>query len=268
MKYEKYSAEDMRSLIIQNEIDDNELTEEDYTAILDNEYCQSNINAAVIKFCVTGLQKFEKYSFIPDPDISNLIKSAQKNKRKNIRMIIIGGLAAAFTAASLVCAAFSNDMFGFSLSKDHDNLFVNYISDNTLTSSFNSDYEEELYKNLYDIPSEMLGYVPKYISENFDFVEAHLVKKEDYNFDIFFEKNDYRFSFHFHEMNSTTVLIFPKDDTDDYQYYLTKNNNSFEVFANEDSYTAIIKTDNKLLSIHSNTDYDTFLSILDEIPKI
>lgn len=109
--------------------------------------------------------------------------------------------------------------------------------------------------------------MPKYILESFTFAEAHLIKKENDDFNIFFEKEDFRFSLNFHEINSASFFVFPKDDADVYQDYCTNNNNNFKVFANDNSYTAIVETDNKLLSIHSNTDYDTFLYLLEEIPK-
>lgn len=148
MKYEKYSVEEMRSLIILNEIEENELTEEDYTAILDNEYCKSNINTEVINFCVTGLQKLDKYSSIHQPDIDVFLKLPSKSKRIKLYRTIIGGIAAAIAVASMICAAFGNDIFGFYFSEERDNLFINYVSDNTASTS--NIYEcEEKYTEIY-----------------------------------------------------------------------------------------------------------------------
>jgi hypothetical protein len=264
--YNKLSAEELRELLLSDELKHELMTEEDYTALLDIETEYDAPSEKVIDFCADGLMKFPKYKNVGSRgfDISELTKSEEVKpfapKRRKLRKVVFVAAAIITTMllAQLVAAAMGYNLFEFvfnwnkpdvvHISNENIAIQTAHSTDNEI---INKDFELE-YTTIEDMPTTMKNFLPNYVYGAFEFIMAtHLNRdnSEVYLFYFFDEKENILLF----GVKKAADIIIEKDDDGYYEEY-TLDGVLFKIFTNMGDFQAMWIYNGYVYSLHTHFD--------------
>lgn len=207
MDYKRLPASELRVLLLNGELKHEDMTEEDYRAVLDNETLYNDPDIRVLDFCVEGLSRFEKYKRGNIPEFSYIPR--QNKKRIKPAPRITAAVISALLLAQLALSVFGINIFKYILQWNNDETV---IADNSVFSS--EDYVDDFiteYDSLEETDLKYRRLCPEYLSDAFAFQWA-LIKYTDENLTVtfsFFDGNQNAINLYVYNYDA---LYIEKDD--------------------------------------------------------
>jgi hypothetical protein len=240
--YSKLSAEELREMLLNDELSHELMTEEDYTALLDIESEYDATSEKVIDFCHAGLSVMPKYSRIKerDFDIYELMNTAEsvkiirRGKKLKKAIIIAAALIASMLVAQLAASAMGFDLFGYVFNWNKPEVIE--VTNESINASNNGGDTEIEYFEIDEIPAEMKNLVPNYIFDSYEFLCAFFIRllgDEVISF-YFLNENDKMLSI---EVKKHSELHIEKDNDGYFEEY-SFGGIDYTIFTNMGSYTA------------------------------
>lgn len=268
MSYEFVSPDELREQILNEKIDINLMTAEDYRAVLFEESRYDQPDTNIINFCINGLLNIQK-SDIPLPseiDYENLMQKYTAKKSRKIKLSRFFMIAAIIVILSsiFVFEAAGLGIFKFIFRSDKENQHI-LVESNEMGSEMENENEEitETYNQYADIPEKLKKYTLPSINDQYSFADA--LFHYDGNSSIFvsyiYEDKYIMTQFHEYNNNSEYETTLPKDDKI-YERY-EANNNEYTIMSNEESLTCYWQNSNSLFIMSINASLEETKNILD-----
>lgn len=268
MSYEFVSPDELREQILNEKIDIDLMTAEDYRAVLFEESRYDQPDAKIINFCINGLFNIQK-SDIPLPsenDYENLIQKYTARKSRKIKLSRFFMIAAIIVILSsiFVFEAAGLGIFKFIFRSDKENQHI-LVESNEMGSEMENENEEitETYNQYVDIPEKLKKYTLPSINDQYSFADA--LFHYDGNSSIFvsyiYEDKYIMTQFHEYNNNGEYETTLPKDDKI-YERY-EANNNEYTIMSNEESLTCYWQNSNSLFIMSINASLEETKNILD-----
>jgi hypothetical protein len=255
-KYDVFSEEELRVLFFKGELSAESMTEEDYTALYQQELDFDDPDDGIIDFCFNGLSKFPKYRDISayDFDIDDLLNKVYGRKTVLKRLVrVLAGFSAAvlvIISAQAVCLAFGFDLFGYIVNRNKEDVVSVMNTNLTETDSGNEDFLTVFeYFEVADIPDEVIKLMPGYMFEKYAFYYANcgLFDGTISIYSMFFANND--------AVLTLTITQLPErqleKDDEGYAETYTVKELSFEIHTNMGDYQAFWIKDGYVYSLHT-----------------
>jgi hypothetical protein len=191
--YDDYSIEELRIILLNGELEHKLLTEEDYSDLIDNEMSLSNPLNDVIDFCISGLSKHESYQELDkiNIDIKAIIKASDKenvNRKIRIRKVLLKIAAAVLVIIILpqtISLAFGFNLWRHVFNWDKEIMHI----ENPHIDTIDEEPKFIIYEGIEDIPQDFKFYIPFYVWDNFDFINAtNLIYGDIYLLSFYFNK--------------------------------------------------------------------------------
>lgn len=242
--YSKLSAEELRDLLMADNLLHEFMTEEDYYALLDNESELDKPCKKVIDYCFAGLSAMPKYDDIDvrDFDIDEFIKARTDTTRKFRKtkkaLLIVAAVIASMIVAQLAATAMGFDLLGYIFNWNKPEV-VQIMSDNPVDGDNNENIEVQ-YMTIDEIPSEMKKLVPDYVFDNFEFQQANYTKWDNLvnRTFFFFDKSKSLLTIQIERFNEGFMSHIEKDDDGYFEEYII-GDNTFTIFTNMGCYQAV-----------------------------
>lgn len=268
MSYEFVSPDELREQILNEKIDINLMTAEDYRAVLFEESRYDQPDANIINFCINGLFNIQK-SDIPLPseiDYENLMQKYTAKKSRKIKLSRFFMIAAIIVILSsiFVFEAAGLGIFKFIFRSDKENQHI-LVESNEMGSETENENEAitETHNQYTDIPEKLKKYTLPSINDQYSF--ADVLFHYDGNSSIFvsylYEDKYIMTQFHEYNNNGEYETTLPKDDKI-YERY-EANNNEYTIMSNEESLTCYWQNGNSLFIMSMNASLEETKNILD-----
>ncbi|MCL2052996.1 MAG: DUF4367 domain-containing protein [Oscillospiraceae bacterium] len=256
-KYDSYSEEELRSLFFKGELSAELMTEEDYTALYQQELDLEFPDDEIIDFCFTGLSKFPKYSDISEQnfDIDEVLDEVYNRQIAIKRLVrVMVGLTAAILAVitlQVVCLAFGFDLFDYIINRNKEEV-VSVLNPSLSEAENNGeDYIVATeYVEIEEIPNDVIELIPRYMFENFDFLLADCYLSEEIIsiFAAFSENDDSILALTISQLLERQI---EKDDNGYYETFII-NGVSYDIHTNMGDYQAFWIKDGFVYSLHTS----------------
>lgn len=270
--YDELSAEEMRELILQDKLNHNFMSEEDYIAVLDYEAFLGAPNEKTLDFCYAGLTLNEKYRDIEIPfNINTLIDEFENrnnvrkgNKTKPVRIIrllvsIIAAIIVLMLSTQLIGMAFGFDFFGFIFNWNEKEVVGVSNLDSVAPDSFESVITE--YTESDKIPDEMKSFSPDYLFKNYQFDSAVCISDFSLKYQFNFTGKEGFLSLTVTDSGNTDV----EKDENTVQENYTAGNQLYTVFTNMDNYQVIWVKDGWFYHLYTQISLDELKEILNNL---
>jgi|GEM_PF-2375482 len=273
-KYNKLSLEEIRELLLNGKLVHENMKQEDYAILIDNELEMPNPNNEVVRLCASALGKYDDYKALDkiNIDVQNLIKSVvvvskeSRKFRKSKRVLIIAAAVfATLLATQLVASALGFDLFGYIFNWRKEQLVINYNVEHDDEEENAGEFESvyTTYENFSDIPSDIRSLVPQRINENLEFSFASIyIERSDKFSHTFKFINDDNVTLSLHIMKGTEIYI-EKDD--EYFEGYSVNGRDFTIYKNLEHYKVIWIDDGVLYDMGVNLTIGEVKSIINNI---
>jgi hypothetical protein len=285
------SAQELREIFLNNTLDADLMSMNDYEKLFDYETELSESNSDILVFCSSALNQFDDYCIdVPKSPFEAIIKKYERNNRrirKNTAFKATQRVAAIFviTAVTALLAQGISMAFGFDLFKfirnwlfdeaveittieiDDDDVFdltLLQSSNDNENSSENINAEDEIifldFEQIDDIYEVWLNRISPFLINHYEFDVAYYFKVlSDEKFEIhFIDKND----------NLLVLLIqnmpmryYEKED-DGYIKEITANGITFTIFNNMEDFQVIWEYEGLLYNLGAFLPLETIEEII------
>lgn len=272
MRYESVSPDELRELILNEKIDRELMTEEDYRAVLfeESRYDQPNVN--IINFCLNGLFDIQKND-IPFPSEEDYEKLIQKYAREKPKRMKPSKLILIAAVIGIVSSIFVLDAAGLGILKfifrsDKENQHIVVEANETKIDANDEEKEEtiETYEQYIDIPENLKKYALPSI-DRYSFSDALFRCAGNVSVFVTYVNEEKCLAMQFHEYNNHNEYetTLPKDDKI-YERYET-NNKEYTMMSNEESLTCYWQDANRLFIMSVNASLEETKEVLDILAR-
>jgi hypothetical protein len=274
-KYNGFPLEELRTLLLNGELIHENMEQEDYSILMDNEFEMPEPDNEVIRLCASALGKYDEYKELDkiNIDISGLIKKHENsyipNKRRKLKrgFLIAAAVIATLLATQLVASAMGFDIFGYILNWGKERLTVTQnpppCSENGGDSA-NIEPTYETYESLSDIPGYIAALIPRRIIEDFEFAFASICyeSKDRFDYSFWFETAD-SVTLTLKILNSGVETQIEKDDEFFEEYSV--NGKDFTIYKNLEIFKVIWIEGGVLYDMGVNLPIEEVKSIIDSL---
>lgn len=285
LNYSERTAQELREMLLNNTIDVDLMSIEDYERLFDLEVSLKEPDVVVLSFCNKGLKQFDKYDVgIQKPPFEAIRRKQSKRNFKLVNKIarqaatIILVLAVVAILAQGIAYALGFNLFGYIYNwfKDSDAVIITTDGldedgehdlrnpENTITSSEVGDNTDEFvnidYGSIDEIDEAWLRLVSPYLLSEFEFVYADYYRHfDEEKFGIyFFDKNQ---KLLYLTIKSRYMLYIEREDEVFVEDFIVSNV-TFKIFRNIDNLNVIWEHEDFLFNLSSFSSLDEVKNIL------
>jgi hypothetical protein len=287
-KYSNLNALELRELFLNNALDANLMSLEDFEKLFGCEIELDDSRADVLAFCSNGLNQYEKYSRdIQMPPLDELLQEHYCRNRKNRNRVFVkvtraaAFIVLAFTLTALlaqgVAMALGFDLFGYIFNwLKPDTVEITTMEqrdDDTFDSPFlnsepadlpDNEIENDIvfldFERIEEINEDWVNRISPWLIENYDFFNGSFMNfYGDISFDVFF--TDENGSFISLTIQNTPMFYAEKDD-ENFAEEITVNGITFAIFNNMEDFQVIWEHDEFLYNLGAFLPLEVVLEIV------
>lgn len=190
----------MREIFLKGELKHNQMTGDDYRALMEHEAQKSAPDDRVLDFCVAGLIRFQKYQDSDIAKFKSLISKSKNRKRKRITTIIAAAVIFLFALPPI--AVFGANWFSYLFNWGNEETVIaenQDTSNNTDIGSFAVQYDD-----LSELDEEYRQLCPDYLVQNYKFISAEISS--------FFQKITLSVQLEDEQNNAVHLTVFMADE--------------------------------------------------------
>jgi hypothetical protein len=252
-KYSGFTLEEIRELLLNGELIHEEMEQEDYAVLMDNEFEKPEPNNDVIRLCAAAFGKYDETKAPPE---------RLKIKRA---LFIAAAIAVTLLLTQLVAVALGFDLFGYIFNWEKERLVVSYTPEHDFKEEDDEYFEPvyESYENYVDIPNDIKILVPQYLIDKFEFAFAS----------VYIESVDvFGHTFKFIGDNDAVLSLYIGKGTDIYiqrddEYFeeYSVNGRDFTIYKNLERFKVIWIEDGLVFDMGVNLPLEEVKRIIDNI---
>jgi hypothetical protein len=272
--YDSTPIDELRELLLCGELIHENMHEEDYAILIDNELERVEPSNEVIRLCIAALSRYESYSDVLkiNIDMEALIRqhetqseikvAAPKRRKLKKAALIVAAVVAAILATQIVATAMGyNNLFGYIFTRRGDTLNIE-----------RKDNEDEpfdepvyiVYESINDVPEDILALLPFETLERFEFFYGSTVQyspnRRNSMFAYMGDDSDENF-LTLNIMCGGVNANLPMDE--DFFEELTINGINYSFFRNAGTYRVVWVNNDILFDMAANLAFEEVRAIVD-----
>ena len=264
-KYSELSSEKLREMLLLGQLEHRFMTQEDYSAIIDDELEMTEPNMEVLEFCTEGLYQFDEYKALENVhiDIDKLFNSVVSEniqiKRRSARkfVVVAAAVIAATLAVQLTAMALGYDLLGYIFKWGEEEIIIDAPPNELSTDA----PDLRFFENADELPKELKQYISAHIFENYQLSEAVYMQENDiFFFTLHFVKDD-DISLTMMINKQVNAMMIEKDDEVFEEY--EKNGIVYTIFKNLDFHKVLWVRDGIVYDLGVNLPIDEVRAIID-----
>jgi hypothetical protein len=268
--YNNLSIEELRELLLCGELIHENMHEEDYAILIDNELELQEPDNEVIRLCTSALSKYDSYSELDkiNIDINRLINQPERKitpiKHRKLRKasLIAAAVIATLLITQIITVAMGFNLFGYIFDWCREILVIRHESESPQDELFD-EVIFEAYEKISDMPKDIVALLPFETLDDFKFffgsTEFYSDRKFNAVFGYMLEYSDEVFLL----LNISKGLdIHIEKDDELFEEYET-NGTVFTLYKNLELYKATWISDGVLFDMGVNLSLDELKAIID-----